>query len=68
MLNRLFSNPSVGFAQGVRASAYVILGCLFVANLTMKPRLPALKDRPAHLQVKPDVKSFFKEYVTCLLL
>ncbi|KAJ8517146.1 hypothetical protein ONZ45_g5629 [Pleurotus djamor] len=42
MLNRLF-NGSVGFHNGVRASAGMNLGLLFFANLLMKPRLPPKK-------------------------
>ncbi|ETW84742.1 MFS monocarboxylate transporter [Heterobasidion irregulare TC 32-1] len=36
MLNRLF-HGSVGFAWGVRASAFLILGLLSIANLVMSP-------------------------------
>ncbi|KAJ8508693.1 hypothetical protein ONZ45_g9059 [Pleurotus djamor] len=41
MLNRLFHGPA-GFAQGVRASAYLCLGLLVVSNLLMKDN-PTLK-------------------------
>ena len=40
MLNQLFHN-SVGFAWGVRASAFLILGLLVIANLIMSPRPPS---------------------------
>lgn len=55
MLNNLISQ--IGFASAVRATAYVILGCLAIANITVRPRLPAMKDRPKEMQLpKPDIK------------
>jgi hypothetical protein len=39
MLNRLF-HGSVGFHNGVRASAGFLLGLLTIATVLMKPRLP----------------------------
>jgi len=42
MLNQLVQGPS-GFAWGVRASAFVVLGMLIVANLLMSPN-PAPKN------------------------
>jgi hypothetical protein len=44
MLNGLI--PKIGFASAVRASAYLILGLLIIANLCMSTRLPPKKDRP----------------------
>lgn len=52
MLNQLF-NSSVGFAWGVRASAFLTLGLLVVANCIMRTRLPSAKDRPADPNAKP---------------
>ena len=40
MLNRLFSNPSMGFANGVRVSGAVVAALLAVANAVMRTRLP----------------------------
>ncbi|KAI0800007.1 major facilitator superfamily domain-containing protein [Fomes fomentarius] len=40
MLNHLFSNPAIGFANGVRTSGAVIAALLAVANLIMRTRLP----------------------------
>ncbi|KAJ4469214.1 MFS general substrate transporter [Lentinula aciculospora] len=40
MLNNLFANPNVGFAWGVRASAFVCLGLLIVANILMTANPP----------------------------
>ncbi|KAM5539789.1 hypothetical protein V8D89_006602 [Ganoderma adspersum] len=40
MLNRLFSNPSMGFANGVRVSGAVVAALLAVANAIMRTRLP----------------------------
>lgn len=57
MLNNLF-HSSVGFAWGVRASAFLTLGVLVAANLLMstKPRVVVL-DRP---------KAKFKDILTDL--
>ena len=38
MLKRLFD--SVGFGWGVRAAAFLILGCLIIANFLVRSRLP----------------------------
>lgn len=55
MLNQLL-NGSVGFAWGVRASAFLVLGMLLAANLLMK-------DNPAITAItrerKQDVKALF---------
>lgn len=40
MLNRLFLNPSMGFANGVRVSGAVVAALLGVANAIMRTRLP----------------------------
>ncbi|TFK51871.1 MFS general substrate transporter [Heliocybe sulcata] len=40
MLNKLANNPNVGYAWAVRATAFVVLGCLVLANLLLKTRLP----------------------------
>ncbi|KAJ3925839.1 MAG: MFS general substrate transporter [Lentinula lateritia] len=40
MLNRLITNPRVGFAWGVRASAFVCLGLLIIANVLMTANPP----------------------------
>ncbi|KZT09439.1 MFS general substrate transporter [Laetiporus sulphureus 93-53] len=45
MLNKLFYS-SVGYAWGVRASAFLTLGLLTIANFITKTRLPSAKDRP----------------------
>ncbi|EIN13004.1 MFS general substrate transporter [Punctularia strigosozonata HHB-11173 SS5] len=41
LLNQLFSR--IGFHGAVRASGYMILGCLVIANLTMRTRIPPRK-------------------------
>lgn len=38
MLNKLL-NSSIGFAWTVRIAAFVVLGCLAVANLLIRPRV-----------------------------
>lgn len=45
MLNHLF-HGSVGFAWGVRASAFLNLGLLVAANCLMTPKLPTRNDGP----------------------
>ena len=42
MLNNLI-HGSIGFANGVRASAGTCLGLLLIANMIMRKRLPAIK-------------------------
>jgi MFS family permease len=62
MLNQLFNRPSVGFAWGVRAEAFVTLGLLIVVNLIMKPRLPSgKKAREAAKKKQLDIKAIFKD-------
>lgn len=53
VLNHLFK--SVGFGWGVRASGFLILGCLVAGNLLIHTRLPPRKQRPAHMQFEPDM-------------
>jgi hypothetical protein len=53
MLNKLFDNPSVGFAWGVRASTFMVLGLLVVGNLLMSTRLPNRRQREAAGIVTP---------------
>ncbi|QRV85479.1 major facilitator superfamily transporter [Ceratobasidium sp. AG-Ba] len=43
MLNNIIKQS--GFGWGVRATAFVVLGCLVAANLMMKTRLPPKADR-----------------------
>jgi hypothetical protein len=47
LLNKLFQNPKVGFAWGVRVAAFIILVLLVIANLVLKTRLPSAKEREA---------------------
>lgn len=56
MLNRLFQG-SVGFAWGVRASAFLVLGLLVVGNLLMTENRPA---KPTEAP-KPDMKSIMTD-------
>ncbi|KAI5475745.1 hypothetical protein MNV49_000874 [Pseudohyphozyma bogoriensis] len=62
MMNRLFQ--SIGFEAGVRASGYLVLGCLFTANVVMRPRLPPKKRAPGEKKLNPF--TFFKELKYCL--
>jgi MFS family permease len=55
MLNKLI--VKIGFSLAVRATAYLILGCLVIANTLIAPRLPPRRLRPADMQLpKPDMK------------
>jgi len=55
MLNKLIK--SIGFPSAVRATAYLITGCLVLSNILVKPRLPPPKQRPVEMQLpKPDMK------------
>jgi hypothetical protein len=68
MLNNLFA--SIGYAQAVRASGYILLGCLIAANLLIKTRIPGRKKRPAHMQFPaPDMKAIVthKAYLLTIL-
>ncbi|EIW53756.1 MFS general substrate transporter [Trametes versicolor FP-101664 SS1] len=40
LLNHLFENPKMGFANGVRVSGGLVSGLLFIANCLMRTRLP----------------------------
>ncbi|KAJ6604985.1 MFS general substrate transporter [Mycena sp. CBHHK59/15] len=57
MLNHLI--PTIGFARAVRATGYVVLGCLVVGNAMMRTRLPPRSQRP-HAKT-PDIKGFFTD-------
>jgi len=46
LLNQLFKHPLVGFKWGVRASAFLVLGLLVLANLLMSDKRPDLSSRP----------------------
>jgi MFS family permease len=55
MLNNLIKQ--IGFPSAVRATAYLISGCLVIANILIAPRLPPRRRRPAHMQLpEPDIK------------
>lgn len=56
MLNQLF-NGSVGFAWGVRASAFLILGMLVLANILMSTNKTLMSLEKPH----PDVKGILKD-------
>lgn len=58
MLNRLLHNPSVGFAWGVRASAFLTAGTLGAANVLMRTRLAnaAHRTRPPPLKLGEKVR------------
>ncbi|QRV97282.1 major facilitator superfamily transporter [Ceratobasidium sp. AG-Ba] len=57
MLNKIFQRN--GFAWGVRATAFVVLGCLIVANLLMRTRLPPKSKRPP--APPPDFKAIMTD-------
>jgi MFS family permease len=63
MLKRLFD--SVGFGWGVRAAAFLILGCMIVANILVRSRLPP----PGWTKGRQIVDfSAFKEPVYCCVV
>ncbi|KAF5348380.1 hypothetical protein D9758_010933 [Tetrapyrgos nigripes] len=67
MLNQLFEKPSVGFGWGVRASAFVVLGLLILANLLMSDRRPDdFAEKPKAI---PDFKGIMTDvpYLLCVL-
>lgn len=55
MVNHSHLIPSIGFAKAVRASAYIVLGFLFIGNCLIR-RSTAVHARPKQ---PVDVKSFF---------
>jgi MCP family monocarboxylic acid transporter-like MFS transporter 10 len=63
MLNKLFNNPSVGFAWGVRYSSFILVGLLVVANFLMKTRLPNRRQREAAgiIMPKPSLKALLSD-------
>lgn len=63
MLNQLI-NGTAGFGWGVRASAFIVLACLAVANLLMSSH-PAVTARP---KVKPDIRSALTDVPYLLLI
>ncbi|GAA5903479.1 hypothetical protein JCM6882_006558 [Rhodosporidiobolus microsporus] len=54
MLNKLFAHPSVGFANGVRASGGVVAACLVAGNFLVSPN-------PARKNVKKPPPAPFKQ-------
>ncbi|KAJ7896285.1 hypothetical protein B0H14DRAFT_499740 [Mycena olivaceomarginata] len=52
MLNHLILK--IGFAGAVRASRYVVLGCLVLGNLM-------IRTRPRAARAAPDIRSFFSD-------
>ncbi|KAF5366377.1 hypothetical protein D9758_009778 [Tetrapyrgos nigripes] len=66
MLNQLFEKPSVGFAWGVRASDFVVLGLLIFANLLMSDRIVRLDDPDIAAKEKPKAIPDIKGIMTDL--
>jgi hypothetical protein len=58
MLNQLF-HSSVGFAWGVRASAFLTLGLLVIANCLMSPQSPSNKNQPG--TSKPNLRDILTD-------
>jgi len=63
LLNNLFDDSHTGFAGAVRASAYMLLGCLAIANLTMRTRLPPRAKDAVALSVWSRVKPIMSDTV-----
>ncbi|THU92260.1 MFS general substrate transporter [Dendrothele bispora CBS 962.96] len=66
MLNQLFQKPSVGFGWGVRASAFVVLGLLVLANLLMSDKRDLKSEKPKAI---PDIRGIMTDvpYLLCIL-
>ncbi|TBU25955.1 MFS general substrate transporter [Dichomitus squalens] len=65
MLSHLI--PTIGFGGAVRASAYLVLGFVFIGNLCMRTRRISSASASAH--EKPDIGSFFRDgpYLLCMV-
>ncbi|WWD02979.1 hypothetical protein V865_001022 [Kwoniella europaea PYCC6329] len=61
-LNRLIT--SHGFEHAVQYTGYLLMGCLIIANLCLKPRLPP----KSHPTVKPSPKVIFADLPYCLVV
>jgi hypothetical protein len=59
-LNNLFSDESVGFGWAVRASAFLVLGCLVISQLLMRDRF---KELGTHAKAKPDIRGIVRDSV-----
>ena len=57
MLNKLL-HSSLGFAWTVRVAAFVVLGCLAVANMLIRPRV---KPSPISLSIFDQLKVLFTD-------
>ncbi|KAJ7461837.1 MFS general substrate transporter [Mycena galericulata] len=51
--------PQIGFPSAVRATGYIVLGCLITGNALMRTRLPPRSRRPN--TTPPDIKGFFRD-------
>lgn len=61
MLNHLLNHPKVGFAWGVRASGFLVLGCLVVGVGLMRP-VPKPQAPPGAAQpTQPSMRSFLTD-------
>ncbi|KAJ6549501.1 major facilitator superfamily domain-containing protein [Mycena sp. CBHHK59/15] len=52
--------PKIGFASTVRATGYIVLGCLIIGNSLMRTRLPPRRKRPDAVE-PPSIKTFFTD-------
>ncbi|KAJ7274249.1 major facilitator superfamily domain-containing protein [Mycena rebaudengoi] len=52
--------PKIGFAKTVRATGYIVLGCLVIGNSLMRTRLPPKSKRP-NPTASPSIKTFFTD-------
>ncbi|KAJ7741262.1 MFS general substrate transporter [Mycena metata] len=52
--------PKIGFASTVRATGYIVLGCLVIGNSMMRTRLPPRSQRPGAVE-PPPITTFFKD-------
>lgn len=61
MLNKMLTNPHIGFATTVRWMAGLMAVALFVGNALVRTRLPPRKERPPPVGPQPNIKNFMSE-------
>lgn len=58
MLNQLINKTNVGFAWGIRTTAFLSLGLLCVANILVTP-VPLHLRQVGNIAAKPNMKAIF---------
>ncbi|KAJ7130899.1 major facilitator superfamily domain-containing protein [Mycena filopes] len=60
MIKQVHLIPKIGFGPTVRATGYIVLGCLVIGNSLMRTRLPPRSQRPNAAE-QPPITTFFKD-------